>query len=272
MTKLKTIIVDDESLALRLLRSVPKDFPEIELVAECENGRQALAAVMEHSPDLMFLDIQMPGMTGFDVIKSLQADVVPMVIFATAYDRYAIDAFEVNAVDYVLKPIDEDELARAVERAVDRFEMKEALHNTKQHMLEALGQMSGSSASDVSEIDGRGAGDADLGYSEKLAIKDGGEINFVATTDIDWVDAAGDYMCVHSNGVIYVMRSTIKELLAQLDPQRFMRIHRSTIVSMSRIKCVIHHRKGEYFVDLKCGERLKSSRTYTRVIKNFIAQ
>lgn len=268
MVQLKTIIVDDEQLARELLRANLQDMAQVEVIAECANGREALKAITELTPDLVFLDIQMPGMNGFDLIKSLQADIVPMIIFTTAYDQYAIKAFDVNAVDYILKPLDELVVERAVKRAVTRMQQERALSGTKQHLLEALGHLDPDFALPLST---EGSSQSQFEPPKKLAIKDGGVTTLVAMSDIDWIDAAGDFMCVHCQGKTHVMRSTMKDLLDHLDSRQFKRIHRSTIVNLSKIVQAKPHIKGEYFVDLECGEQLKVSRSYNDVIKTFLS-
>lgn len=271
MIKLKTLIVDDESLARRLLKANLRDLAAVELVAECENGRQVLEMVSAHKPDLIFLDIQMPGMNGFEVVKALPVDIMPMIIFTTAYDQYAVSAFDINAVDYLLKPLDEKQVERAVQRAVLEYSSKGALSDVKQHLLDALGQIDcrPSPAPIVSEPYESALIESNH-YPEKLIIKDGGTITLMSMKDIDWIDAAGDYMCVHSEGVTHIMRSTMKDLLDQLDPLTFKRIHRSTIINMTKIERAIAHIKGEFFVYLSCGEQLKVSRSYGDVIRQYL--
>lgn len=271
MIKLKTIIVDDEQLARRLLKANLSDIDAVEVVAECENGRQALQATLEHNPDLIFLDIQMPGLNGFDVVKALQGDIMPMIIFTTAYDQYAVAAFDVNAIDYILKPLEEGLVERAVQRAVEHYAAKGALKDVKQHLLEALGQIDYKPAPPVKTKEQIKSTMAEsTQFSEKLFIKDGGSTTLVTMQDIDWIDAAGDYMCVHIDGVTHVMRSTMKDLVEQLDPNIFERIHRSTILNMTKIERATAQSKGEFIVYLSCGEQLKVSRSYGNVIKQYL--
>ncbi|MFT5529837.1 MAG: two-component system LytT family response regulator [Alteromonadaceae bacterium] len=272
MIKLKTLIVDDESLARRLLKANLRDITEIELVAECKNGRQVLDSVSKYHPDLIFLDIQMPGMNGIEVVKALDLPTMPMIIFTTAYDQYAVAAFDLNAVDYLLKPLDEKQVERAVQRAVLAHSSKNALRDVKQHLLDALGQIDAAPSSALIQSDPfKSVITEGHHYSDKLSIKDGVTVTLVNMEHIDWIDAAGDYMCVHSDGVTHVMRSTMKDLLEQLDPQFFKRIHRSTIINMTKIERATRHTKGEFFVFLSCGEQLKVSRSHGDVIRQYIA-
>ena len=270
MIKLKTLIVDDESLARRLLKANLRDIAEIELVAECENGRQVIEAVSEYKPDLIFLDIQMPGMNGIEVVKALASDIMPIIIFTTAYDKYAVSAFDLNAVDYLLKPLDEKQVERAVQRAVLAYSSKNALSDVKQHLLDALGQIDDSLPPRIVSDPINPVMGGNNPHNEKLFIKDGSTVSLVSMIDIDWIDAAGDYMCVHSQGVTHVMRSTMKDLLGQLDPHFFKRIHRSTIINMSKIERATAHTKGEFFVYLSCDKQLKVSRSYGDVIREYL--
>jgi len=270
MVKLRTIIVDDEPLARKLLRSYLKELPEIEVLTECANGREALVAVLEMEPDLMFLDISMPGLNGFEVIKKIQPELLPMVIFCTAYERYALVAFDVHAVDYIVKPLDEQRLQLAVKRAVVRYREELQLGDSKASLLGAIDAI----AANVAERQpSREKTKSDLSSPEavhKITIKDRDSIKLIKVDDIAWVDAAGDYMCVHAEGETHIMRCTMNHLLEELDDDIFRRVHRSTIVNLNCIEQVIPHTKGEYFLQLDNGERIKVSRKYRGVIKSFL--
>jgi two-component system LytT family response regulator len=269
-TKLRTIIVDDEQLARRLLRSVLNDMPEIDLIAECSNGREAIERTRELVPDLLILDIQMPGMTGFDVVKELQSDLMPNVIFCTAYQRYALDAFDLHAVDYILKPVDEVRLQRAVARAVQRTDAKNREQDRKSPLVGAIDEIArkvaGRSRSNSSADPLRDGGAID----RKLAIKMQDSTLLIDIDDIDWVDAAGDYMCIHVKGETLILRSTLKSLMSRLDSGKFKRIHRSTLVNLDRIVKVTALKKGEFMLDLGSDERIKVSRNYRDAIKQFL--
>lgn len=255
---LRTLIVDDEALARRGLRMRLEKHAGVEILGECRNGREALASIPELAPDLVFLDIQMPGCDGFDVVRSLQGDGMPMVVFATAFDHYAVRAFEVHAVDYILKPVDEATLARALERARERLIQKHALSD-KEHLLEVISEITGRAPAEMGRSP---AGPVARQYPEKLPIRDGGSTTLVPIRDIDWVDAAGDYMCVHAGGQIHVMRITMKQLEDQLDPALFQRVHRSTIVNLDRVQKITAHMNGEFHLILADNTRLKMSRGY----------
>ncbi|MFA0812600.1 LytR/AlgR family response regulator transcription factor [Microbulbifer epialgicus] len=268
MSKLTVVLVDDEHLALRLLKSMLEEFTEIDIVACCRNGREALQAVFEYTPDLLILDVQMPGMNGFDVVRRLQGDTMPLIVFATAYDQYALRAFEVHAVDYVLKPLDGSRLQIALERARQRLkQLGSAAHNSRSAEKSRL--LNSIEASDCQVTHSQ----EDVGRtisSGRLAIKDRGNITMVNQLDIEWIDAAGDYMCVHAKGETHVLRSTIKDLQKQLCPNNFKRIHRSTLVNLNFIQHIKVLSKGEYFLTMSSGAKVKVSRNYRLPIKEFL--
>ncbi len=264
--KLRAIVVDDESLARQGLNLRLKNIAEVEVIGEYSNGREAVNAVAELRPDLLFLDIQMPGMSGFDVVARLQQDEMPLIIFTTAYDQYAIEAFKVHAVDYLLKPIEPERLQDSVYRAVSHKKMDGAV-TEKQRLLELIISITGKSEGSITQLLKNHTGIR--AYPEKIAIKDGGETTLVETSDIDWVDAAGDYMCIHANDETHIMRITMKELEAQLDPTNFQRVHRSTIVNLDRVTKVCSHLNGEFHLILVNGVSIKMSRSYKEKVKHF---
>ncbi len=268
MTTIRTLIVDDESLARRGLALRLKQHPDIEILAQCSNGREALSAIEQYSPDLVFLDIQMPGIDGFEVVRKIQADNMPLIVFVTAFDQYAVDAFEIHAVDYVLKPIEDDRLSTAIERV--RFHRQQTGENDhKKRLMDLITNITGESAEKIDKM----LADGDLSgkkYPEKIAIKDRGETTLVPTKDIAWVDAAGDYMCLHTGEAVHVLRSTMKNLEEKLDPHNFQRVHRSTIVNLDKIEKVCSHINGEYHLILQGGSRLKMSRSYREKIKHIV--
>ncbi|GMG87950.1 LytR/AlgR family response regulator transcription factor [Biformimicrobium ophioploci] len=269
MSRLKAVLVDDEPLALRLLQSILEEISDIEVVATGRNGREALSAVVKHTPDILFLDVQMPGMNGFEVVRRLQGDTIPLVIFTTAFDEYAIEAFEVHAVDYVLKPLENERLALAIERARGRLpnpgaaQAGDALQNEKARLvasIEALNEPQGTAS--ASPPGGAAAG--------KLAVKDRGKITMLNQADVEWIDAAGDYMCVHARGTTHIMRSTMKELEQQLCSETFKRVHRSTLVNLNYIEQITTLTKGEFLLTLSSGAEVKVSRNYRKPIKEYL--
>tara|TARA_B100000686_G_scaffold310185_1_gene352785 strand:- start:266 stop:1084 length:819 start_codon:yes stop_codon:yes gene_type:complete len=264
-TKLKAIIVDDEELARKGLAMRLERHDDVDVVRECRNGNEAIEAIIECDPDVVFLDIQMPGMTGFEMIGKVQGDVMPMVIFVTAYDAFAIDAFKVHAIDYLLKPVEEERLAEAISRAKEN-KAKEAVFDEKQKLLELTVSITGKSHAAIGELLDSSA--EVVKHADRLAIKDGSTTTFVPVKDIDWIDAAGDYMCVHAGGETHIMRITMKELEAKLDPSVFQRVHRSTIVNTERVQKVSSHTNGEFHLFLSCGSSIKMSRSYKEKVKN----
>ncbi|MEW5249376.1 LytR/AlgR family response regulator transcription factor [Microbulbifer sp. 2201CG32-9] len=278
MKPLRVVAVDDEPLALRLIKSMLQELPYMEVLATCRNGREAVSAIAECAPDLVFLDIQMPGMGGFDVVRALQADTMPLVIFTTAYDQFALEAFEVNAVDYVLKPLEVDRLQLAVDRARERLLAQgpgaghgtpDSRAGTKASLLNSIVQVEGAEDSEG------GGGDQQVlqdtaAAPRKLAIKDRSRIVMVNQADIEWIDAAGDYMCVHAGGETHVMRSTMKELQQQLCADTFKRVHRSTLVNLTFIDHIRVLSKGEYQLTLSSGSQIKVSRNYRQPIKEYL--
>lgn len=266
---LKTLIVDDESLARRGLAHRLVDIPDIEIIGEAQNGRQALKLIEEKSPDLVFLDIQMPGLSGFEVLQQLDIETMPIILFLTAYDEYAVQAFEANALDYILKPIDEERLHQVLEKVRANLSQKRALKH-KRTLLELASQISGEPISSFADLEDKNI--ADLVHKEpsRLAIRDAGHTTWLDQEDIEWIDAAGDYMCVQASGTTYIMRKTMKELEKELDGNILQRIHRSTIVNVKQVKEMESHINGEYFLTLESGHRVKLSRTYKDKLKLFM--
>lgn len=265
-TLLKTIIVDDEELARQGLELRLKEFDALEVVASCANAKEAMQAISEHEPDLVFLDIQMPGKTGLEMIREIQSDILPMIIFVTAYDSFAVDAFKIHAIDYLLKPVEGERLLEAIEKACQHKSQMDA-SGEKQRLLNLLVSLTGKSPAAIGEL--LNSEDQAAEHADRLAIKDGSSITFVPIKDIDWIDAAGDYMCVHVAGATHIMRTTMKELESKLDPSVFQRVHRSTIVNLHRVEKVSSHINGEFHLTLSCGSSLKMSRSYKEKVKHF---
>lgn len=265
---LKVIIVDDEPLARKGLAIQLKLFDDVELVTQCSNGREAIEAIRAYSPDLIFLDIQMPGINGFEVIQSLvdQEIPLPQVVFVTAFDQYAIKAFDVHALDYILKPADEERLSQTMDKVRNFIEQQEnSLH--KSQLVEFVSEVTGNNTENIlAELAENKPVNLNK-YSDILAIKDAGEVSRVPVKDILWIDAAGDYMCVHTLENTHILRKTMKELEAMLDPNQFIRSHRSTIVNKNYIQKFCSQLNGEYYLIMSTGKELKVSRSYKEKVK-----
>lgn len=285
MSKLRTLLVDDEPLARNLLRSIVGDIDSIEIIDECKNGREAIESTISLAPDLIFLDIQMPNINGFEVVKALQSDTMPMVIFATAYNQYAIDAFDLHAVDYLLKPFDSERVLLAVERAAARrklqqYELKApligAINDIDAHRNRERAALENALNRGEDRLNGGSASHLERHSQEylermerKLLIRDSGVVKVIPFDDIDWIDAAGDYMCVHALGETHIMRSTLLDLLKKLDEKQFARIHRSTVVNIARVVSTSLSQKRGSLLYLSDGQTLKVSRNYRESTRKF---
>ncbi|MCM3905048.1 MAG: LytTR family DNA-binding domain-containing protein [Pyrinomonadaceae bacterium] len=240
---IRVLLVDDESLAREMLREMLENDPLVTIVGESCNGHEALEAIRTHSPDLIFLDVQMPELGGFEMLEALGKE-IPRVIFVTAYDQYAVRAFEVHALDYLLKPFDQERFDISWQRARAQI-LRDRDGGTDQRILALLEEMK--------------AGNK---YLERLVIKASGRIYFLETAEIDWIEAEGNYVSVHSAKKSHLLRETISSLEAQLDPKKFLRIHRSSIVRIDRIQELQPWFHGEYRIILQNGTQLTLSRNY----------
>jgi two-component system LytT family response regulator len=257
---IRTLIVDDEPLARRGLELRLREVADVEIVRQCANGREALAAIAELQPDLMLLDIQMPGLSGFDVMAQVPQESLPMVVFVTAFDRFAIEAFEAHALDYLLKPVDDDRLARALDRVRAQWQQRQALAQREQ-LMAMLADMTGGGEIEPDALISVAQHPARR-YARMLPIRVGRETVRLDVSTIDWIDAAGDYMCLHAGGQTHVLRATMKELEEVLDPRVFQRVHRSTIVNLARVVSLRPHLNGECFLKLQSGQEVKLSRSF----------
>ena len=262
--KLRTLLVDDEALSRRGLELRLRMAGDVEIIGHCTNGREALSAIREQKPDLVFLDIQMPGLSGFDVLADLQPHELPMVVFVTAYDRFAVQAFEARAIDYVLKPVDDVRLAATLTHVRELVEQRAAVAERNQ-LVNLLADLRGSG-----EIESMTTTNTETQTPNWLPIRNGRETVRVAVQNIEWVDAAGDYLCIHADGNTHILRATMREMENLLDPRLFQRVHRSTIVNLTRVKSLRAHMNGEYFLRLEGGQELKLSRTYRDKVEYFL--
>lgn len=263
MTTIRTLIVDDEPLARRGLELRLRRHADIEIVGEAGSGRQAFHAISTLRPQLMFLDVQMPGIDGFELLRALPATQIPLTIFVTAYDQYALAAFAASALDYLLKPVDDARLDESIERARARL----CARKTEDHYERLLKLIATLPDAAKSQLDAILAGDAEPPANGKLTIKDGHRMLRIDIDSIRWIDAAGDYMCIHVGEDTHVLRGTMQQLERRLDPRRFARVHRSSIVNLARVKEMRPHLNGEYFLILDSGHELKLSRSYRDKVK-----
>ena len=250
MPKIRVLIVDDEPIARRGIGQQLKGEPEVEIVGECADGMEAVAAIKTKSPDLVFLDVQMPEMDGFEVIEAVGVERMPRVIFVTAYDQYTLRAFEVHALDYLLKPFDRDRFMKALNHA--RSSLQRGEFNRQLIRL----------------LDDRLAARKPL---ERLVIKSGGRIYFLNVEEVDWIEAADNYVELHVGRESHLLRETISGLAARLDPARFLRIRHSTIVNIERVKELRPLFRGEYLIVLRDGTELTSSRRYRKNLDAILA-
>ena len=244
MTKIRTLVVDDEPMGRERVRSLLQHEEDVEIVGECSDGAQAIVAIQQHAPDLVFLDVQMPGATGFGVIDAVGPERMPNVIFVTAYDEYALKAFEYHALDYLLKPFNRDRFQETLKHARASLERRRAGD---------LGRRLLALVNDIKPETPR---------LERLVVKSGGRVFFLRTDDIDWIEAAGNYVRLHLGEESHLFRETMNRMEARLDARRFVRIHRSRIVNSERIKELQPWFNGEYVVILRNGTRLTLSRGY----------
>lgn len=266
---LTAIIVDDEPLALEGLRLRLQRIPEVEVIAEASDGDRAIQLCHELCPDILFLDLRLPGLNGIEVVQALQSDILPMVVFVSAYGEYALDAFELNAIDFVLKPANLGRLKKTIERIIQRSNPKNS-DKEKFKLLKALGESSGVS---ISELENWLETDNPLptAFCQEMVIKNtDNEKIFLPVKDIRWIDAAGDYMCVHTDKETHIVRITMKKLESQLDAKVFKRIHKSTLVNINCIKSIRSLRNSESMLELGDDIHLKVSRNYSSAIQKLI--
>ncbi|GGB24532.1 DNA-binding response regulator [Sphingomonas metalli] len=265
---IRTILVDDEPLAIQGLELRLQAHDDVEIIEKCVNGREAIRAIKTHKPDLVFLDIQMPGFDGFSVVQGLMEVEPPLFVFVTAYSDHALRAFEAQAVDYLMKPVEESRLADTLDRVRQRLAEKRGVEEVDR-LKEVLAEVAPEAAADIAD----GGAGADLSanrYEKLINIKDQGQIFRVDVDTIERIDAAGDYMVIYTGDRNLILRETMKDLEKRLDPRRFQRIHRSTIVNLDLVKQVKPHTNGECFLVLGSGAQVKVSRSYRDVVARFV--
>jgi two-component system LytT family response regulator len=244
--KTRVLLVDDEPLARERVRTLLEQEPEVDLIGECSDGVSAVEAIREQSPDLVFLDVQMPELDGFGVVSKVGGDKMPAVVFVTAHDQFALKAFDVHAVDYLLKPFDKERFKTALRRALDQIQRRQT------------GDLSQRLSALLADVRPEGKPK----HLERLAIKSSGRVVFVKVDDIDWIEAADNYVSLHVGNEEHLHRETMASIEGQLPLAKFMRISRSTIVNVDRIKELQPLFHGEYAVILRNGTRLTLSRSY----------
>ena len=266
---IRTILVDDEPLAIQGLELRLQAFDDVEIVEKCMNGREAIRAIKTHKPDLVFLDIQMPGFDGFSVVQGLMEVEPPLFVFVTAYSDHALRAFEAQAVDYLMKPVEESRLADTLDRVRQRLSEKRGAEEVDR-LKEVLAEHAPEAAAAADITDGGSADLASNRFEKLINIKDRGQIFRVDVDTIERIDAAGDYMCIYTGDNTLILRETMKDLEKRLDPRRFQRVHRSTIVNLDLVKQVKPHTNGECFLVLNSGASVKVSRSYRDVVARFV--
>jgi two-component system, LytTR family, response regulator len=248
---IRALIVDDEPLARDRIREMLKEHPEIEVIGEARNGREAIDSIVNQKPDLVFLDVQMPDLSGFDVLQNLNVERLPLIIFVTAYDQHAIRAFDVHAVDYLTKPFDRKRFAEAVDQA--KVFMKGAKEQDTARILSMLQELKTGAR-----------------YRERFAIKNGETVFFVCAEDVDAIEAEGNYVRLNLGSTSHLLRDTLNNIESQINPRMFVRIHRRTIVNINRVKELQTWARGEYRVVLFTGAHYTLSRGYRQHFESFI--
>ena len=252
--RVRTLLADDEPIARKRLVRLLEQEPDAELVAACGTGPEAVEAVRLHAPDLLFLDVQMPGLDGFGVLEALGPATPPAVVFVTAFDAYAVQAFEANALDYLLKPFDADRFHRTFQRAEER--LRRPGPGTEPGQLTALLETLRRQRT----------------MAERLAIRSDGRVTFVRVADIDWIEAASNYVRLHAGKTSHLLRESLSSLETRLDPERFLRIHRTTILHVERLRELQPWFSGEFIAILQDGTRLKVSRGYRDRVARWLGQ
>ena len=250
--KIRTVIVEDEPVARKRIKRFLAEDAEIEIIAECEDGNDAVNVIDSLKPDLVFLDIQIPELDGFGVLKALKAEQKPVIVFVTAFDKYAIRAFEFHALDYLLKPFERERLESTLTRVKSQIREREK-DNLEERLLALIEGIK-----------------PERKYQERVAIKSGGEVLFLKTEEIDWIEPAGNYLRLHVGKESYLIRETMNAMEEKLDSGMFLRIQRSVIVNSAKIKKLSPLFRGEYVVILQDGKRLMSSRGYRENLEQFI--
>ena len=263
---IRTILVDDEKLAIQGLQLRLEAFDDVEIIGTCQNGREAIRAIKTQKPDLVFLDIQMPGFDGFSVVQGVMDVEPPLFVFVTAFQEHAIRAFEANAVNYLMKPVDEDKLADTIERVRNRLAERKGSEEAEK-LMNVLAEIAPEAAEEFETGEDM---ESAARFEKLINIKDRGQIFRVEVDTIEHIEAAGDYMIISTGDNSLVLRETMKDLERRLDPRKFQRVHRSTIVNLDQVRQVKPHTNGECFLVLDSGAEVKVSRSYRDVVARFV--
>lgn len=263
---IRTILVDDEKLAIQGLQLRLQAFDDIEIVATCQNGREAIRKIKTLKPDLVFLDIQMPGFDGFSVVQGVMDIDPPLFVFVTAYSEHAIKAFEADAIDYLMKPVEPERLADTMDRVRTRLTEKRGVEEVER-LRNVITEVAPEAAEEYMPADDEMASSR---FEKLINIKDRGQIFRVDVDSIERIEAAGDYMCIYTADNSLILRETMKDLEKRLDPRVFQRVHRSWIVNLNQVRQVKPHTNGECFLVLESGADVKVSRSYRDVVARFV--
>lgn len=272
MKHIRVVVVDDEPLARRGLRLLCEQDPELELVCECANGRAAVAAIEQVEPDLLLLDIQMPEMDGFGVLQAVGLDRIPHVVFVTAYDQFAVRAFEIHALDYLLKPIDDERFFQAIERAKEMIRKPDLkrLQGRLRNLASELGlRMVGEGAADREESTISGPGGR---YPPRIPVKEKGRVHLTRVDEIVWIEADNYRVRIHAGGKVHILRESMKAMESRLDPARFFRASRSAIVNLDCVKEIQPFARGSHVIILDEGTRVLLSRNRRETLETLLGQ
>jgi two-component system, LytTR family, response regulator len=264
---IRTILVDDEKLAVQGLELRLAPYDDIEIVATCHNGREAIRKIKTLKPDLVFLDIQMPGFDGFSVVQGVMDIDPPLFVFVTAYSEHAIRAFEAEAIDYLMKPVEPDRLADTMDRVRGRLSERRSTEEIER-LRSVIHDIAPDAANNLPPVQEEEM--ATSRFEKLINVKDRGQIFRVDVESIERIDAAGDYMCIYTADNSLILRETMKDLEKRLDPRTFQRVHRSCIVNLDQVRQVKPHTNGECFLVLESGAQVKVSRSYRDVVARFV--
>lgn len=268
--KITAVVVDDEPLAIEGLKLRLEAIEDVTVIGEATDGDEAIKLCQRCQPDVLFIDLRLPGINGLEVVQLIQADIMPLVVFVSAYSEYALDAFELNAIDYILKPANVGRLKKTIERVRERLTPQQR-DLEKFRLLKALGESSGLEITEIEEWLEAGSQQLPYHYRQELVIKNHqNEKVFVPVKNILWIDAAGDYMCIHTSEENFIVRITMKKLVSELDSNMFQRIHKSTLININCVKSIQTLKNNESLLDMGNEVKLKVSRNFNEAVRKII--